>query len=156
MPLYRARLTFVAAVGLASALLVLELPISEMLHQNAALGSVESQLAKVDARNAALTGDIASLRQSSTVASIAHAEYGLVRSGEHAFALLPTGGAPASAVASGLDEPTIPDVDLVVPSADPFGVAGTSAASRRADGKRAAGSIWSRTLDRLEFWRWAF
>lgn len=154
--LQRARLSLLAAVGLASALLVLELPMGELLHQRGQLAAVSGQLARLQATNRALAGDVASLRQSSTVAAIAHAEYGLVRPGQRAYAVLASGAGATGAVAPALVQRAVPKVDLVVPAAGFLGSGTAGLAAASADGTSTVGSLWTRALDRLEFWRWAF
>jgi cell division protein FtsB len=154
--LHRARFSLLAAVGLASALLVFELPVSELLHQRSQLASVSNQLAGVQARNDALARAIASLQHASTIGSMAHAQYGLVHAGQQAYALLPTGGAATGGVAAGLADQTVPSADLVVPSADSLGSSAIRRTSGTVDGAAVTGSVWSRALDRLSFWRWAF
>ncbi|HVC26397.1 MAG TPA: hypothetical protein VND23_11635 [Acidimicrobiales bacterium] len=152
--LYRARVALLASVGLATALLVVELPVGEIMHQRGQLSVVSSELARVDAGNATLSADISALRRVSTVAAIAHAEYGLVRRGERAYTIVAPDA--SGAVAAGLVQHRIPVVDLVIPSADALLATARHRSRSSVDGASTTGSLWSRALDRLEFWRWAF
>ena len=152
--LYRARASLLLAGGLATALLVVELPIGELLHQRTQLALVSGELARVDATNAALAGDITALGKAATIASIAHAEYGLVRSGQRAYSVVAPGS--SGAVAPGLASHVVPGVDLVLSSANALLAEQTTRPRTNVDGTPATGSLWSRVLDRLEFWRWAF
>ena len=148
IPLYRARISLFAAIGLASALLAFELPIAELLHQKSELATVTSQLNAVDGRNRALSADIGALRQSSTIASIAHAEYGLVNPGQISYALLPSSNG-ARAASGTLGDTSISAVDLVVPAATPVDISDAAKAAPTGPG------LWSQVENRLEFWRWA-
>ncbi|HUY30049.1 MAG TPA: septum formation initiator family protein [Acidimicrobiales bacterium] len=152
--LYRARVSLLLAVGLATALLVVELPVGELLHQRSQLALVSRDLARVDASNAALSADVASLSKSSTIAAIAHGEYGLVARGERAYTVVApdSSGAPPA----GLVRRRIPAVDLVLPSADALLAGSPHRSASSADGTATTGSLWSRVVDRLAFWRWAF
>ncbi len=159
MHVTRARFTLLAAAGLASAVLAFELPVGELVHQQRELATAGAELSRVRALDALLSADIGSLRRTSTVEAIAHAEYGLVRPGEQAYSL-PGLGRPAKAgepggVAPGLETRALSPADLYLaspasldppPHRAPAGV----------DGAPATGSLWSRVLGRLEFWRWAF
>lgn len=156
MTLYRARMTLLLAIGLASALLVFELPLPLLLHQRAALAATAGQLQMVEARNATIVRDIALLRGPAAVAAIAHGEYGLVQHGQLAYAVVGPSASATGGASSSLRDRAVPSADLVVPSADALGAASSAAASTGVEGASITGSIWSRFLDRLAFWRWAF
>lgn len=150
--LRRARFALLAACGLAAGLVVTQLPLSELLSQRGQLRTAGRQLAVLDQRNAALHAENAALRQPGTVAAIAHQEYGLVRPGQQAYVILPQAGDAAEGT---LGTPAISRAQMLAGSAaaltgiSPAGSGGTSPAN-------GAGTLLSRTLDRLEFWRWAF
>lgn len=150
----RARVSLVAGIGLATAVLVLELPLGEMARQQGQLALASHELARLRATDATLTGDVGSLRQATTVAAIAHADYGLVGAGQRAYAVVATGGSSSGVTAPALRQQSIPRVDLVFPSAASLGLGPPSGAS--VDGTTTSGSLWNRVLDRLEFWRWTF
>ncbi len=144
-----------AFVGLcgAIALVGVELPFGELLHQRGALGAVSSELARVEAGNRQLATDVAALNDRSTIAAIAHEEYGLVRPGQRSYVVLPSRTVTAGA-ANTLAVRPIPTSDLV--PVDAASLLASAPAPRAADGTAAGGSLWSRIVDRLAFWRWAF
>ena len=146
MDIRRARLSLLAATGLASAILAFEVPFGEIAHQNDELVTVTGQLARVRSLDQQLASEVSSLRQSSTIAAMAHGEYGLVRPGQQAYALLDSGGASHGAVPS-LVQHRIVQSDLVVPSVD---------ALAQPVARSSSGSLWSRVVGHLAFWRWAF
>ncbi len=164
--LRRARVGLVVAAGLGGALVITQLPLSELLAQRAALRTVGGQLAVLDQRNAALRAGNASLSQPGTVAAIAHEEYGLVRPGQIAYVILPASGHGDPDAAS-LGTPVLSHSQMVSSSPQaltgiaPAGASGTGSEAgaggrAAAPGAGAGGSLLSRMLDRLAFWRWAF
>jgi cell division protein FtsB len=140
--LYRARLALVAALLFSAALVAAEFPLSMLLHQRSELALVASQVSTLQQRNSGLQGDVAALSQDSTIAEIAHEEYGLVSPGQLAYAILPGAG---SASANSLAVEEIPPRDLVAtanaltPSPRPVAVKGPG--------------LWGRFISHLEFWR---
>ncbi len=146
MELRRARLSLLAATGLASAILAFEVPFGELAHQRGELATAAGQLARIRSLDQQLASDVSSLRESSTIAAIAHGEYGLVRPGQQAYVLLGSGAASRGAAPS-LVQHVLAQSDLVVPSVDAL------ATPVSAD---SSASLWSRVLDHLAFWRWAF
>ena len=151
MELRRARLSLLAATGLASAILAFEVPFGELAHQRGELATATGQLARIRSLDQQLASDVSSLRESSTIAAIAHGEYGLVRPGQQAYVLLGSGAAGRRAAPSGaapsLVQHALAQSDLVVPSVDAL------ATPVSAD---SSASLWSRVIDHLAFWRWAF
>ena len=143
----RRLLVFVALLG-AMVVFVFELPIRELSHQRDALASVSAELNKLQAQNHELASTIASLRQNSVVSAIAHADYGLIFSGQHSFVVLP-GKQSVSGAANTLSEKPIPDSDLV-PDESSSVTSGQSTPAKKTSG------LLSRTVTKLEFWRWAF
>jgi hypothetical protein len=134
---------------------VLEFPLGELLHQRSELAVATSELAKLQSTNGALARDIGSLREPSGIAALAHGQYGLVGRGQRAYEVL----APASTVGGpvpALAPHAISSVDVVVPSAASLAPASARSATGSADGTSDTGSLWSRVVDRLAFWRWAF
>jgi cell division protein FtsB len=145
--LRRARAGLVGAVVLAIAIVATGLPTATIGRQRDALAAVDRQLATVEAHNAAIRSEITSLRQRSTIEAIAREDYGLVRPGQRSFVILPGKGAHAVGAGTLGLEP-IPADDLV-----PTSVSAVAPLVAAAGAKSA--SLWSRTLNELEFWRWA-
>ena len=146
MQIIRARISLLAATGLAAAILAFELPVGEMVQQHGELSTLTAQLDRIQALDRSLSGEVSSLHDSATVAAIAHAQYGLVRPGQQAYALLEP-GTGSSSTAPSLVQRLVPRSDLVVPSA------GSLSPPARVGTVR---SLWSRVVGRLAFWRWAF
>ena len=146
MQIRRARLSLLAATGLASAILAFELPVGELVHQHGELVTVTGQLDRIRSLDRQLASEVSTLHESSTIAAMAHGEYGLVRPGQRAYALLGSGSGSRGAAPS-LVQHRLPRADLVVPSVDSLSLpaAGPSPTS-----------LWSRVVGHLAFWRWAF
>jgi hypothetical protein len=108
------------------------------------------QLNLLQAQNRALSAEVSSLRQSSTVARIAHQEYGLVGKGERSIVVLPsptaTRDSGAGSGAGPLNSTGVPKSDLVPSDAIVSPSAGASHPKKTPD-------FWERVLQRLEFWR---
>ncbi len=147
--LHRARLALLVAVALAGALVVTQLPLGELLSQRRQLAITGQQLAEISARNAALRAENAALRQPATIEAIAHQEYGLVRPGQLAFVILPPS---SSSSASAISQAPLPRSDLVAGSAAALTGLGATSSGTGSTGPGVLG----RTLQQLEFWRWAF
>jgi len=143
--LYRARLFLCASVLAAIVLLVLELPISAMLHQRGEIAQASNELSVVASHNASLRADVAALREDSAIAAIAHEEYGLVRPGQLSYVILPGRGDAASSGSLG-STANLPASDLVLnPASAPAASPQKSTAHEP--------SLLGRVLRRLEFWR---
>jgi len=180
MSIRRARLSLLAAVGVAAAILVFELPVNELLHQRSQISETQGQLSSIEARNAALRASIAALRQPATIGAIAHLDYGLVKPGEQAYAIEPAsskdaaGAQRASDSSGSLSDTKLPNSDFAIASATALGIGsggngsvnssrGTSThalTTSATHGGRSstAGSpgLWNEVLGRLEWWRSAF
>jgi hypothetical protein len=87
------------------------------------------------------------LSSDSTIAAIAHEQYGLIHPGQTSYVILPAAGSPA---ANGLTTPSIAPQDLIEA---PAGSPRTTSSSTSSPG---VGGFWSRFTGHLEFWRWAF
>ncbi|MGH9297134.1 MAG: FtsB family cell division protein [Acidimicrobiales bacterium] len=151
--LRRARIAFVAAVVLAAVILATQFPLGELLHARAAVSSSSGQLAALRRANNALSAQVKSLHQASTIEQIAHDQYGLVRPGQKSVVILPNGhdgGASGSArsgsIPDRLGTAVIPPADLVPSDSLLSPPEVKSAGSSR-------GGYWGRVLDRLEFWK---
>lgn len=148
--IHRARLLLVAAAGLSLAIVVVELPLSTLVHQRSAIAAASERLGAVQTENGRLAGQVASLSKPSTVAAIAHGEYGLVKPGQIAYTILPPRGRGApGALAAG----PVPREDLVPPTASPYGSAPAAGVAAR---RGPQPGLWNRVLDRLAFWRSVF
>jgi cell division protein FtsB len=145
-PLRRARLILVGAFVFFVALVATSFPAGVIVRQRVVLAAVDRQLVAVDVHNAALSSQIASLQQPSTIEAIAREDYGLVRPGQLSYVILPGKGAHAVGAGTLGVEP-IPVDDLV-----PTGVSALAIPEPRLP---KSPSLWSRTLRELEFWRWA-
>jgi cell division protein FtsB len=152
--LRRARAGLVVATALAGGLIVTQLPVGELLGQRAQLRTLGAQLTVLAQRNAALRAENDALRQPATVAAIAHQYYGLIRPGQRAYVILPDAG---DGNPSSLGTPSLSRSQIVSSSAAAItGVGSPAVSGASAAGGAPGGSLLSRTLDHLEFWRWAF
>ncbi len=145
LELSRARQIFVAAFFGSIALLALEFPLHTLLNQRSQISQVASELSTVRSHNVALNSDISSLSKSSRIASIAHEEYGLVKPGQRSYVILPAAGSKGST--NSLGAGAVPLSDIGPTAASP--TASTSVSSP----SQPSGSLLSRVVHRLEFWR---
>ncbi len=137
----RARAALAVAVLIGLVIVATEFPLGQLLHGRAALAQANAQLSDLQAQNRQLGAQVSALRNPSTVARIAHDEYGLVTKGERSIVILPdSGGAPSGPLSSA----KVPTSDLVPSDAIVSGTGGGPV------GHRAG--FWSRLLQRLEFW----
>ncbi|MGD0742789.1 MAG: septum formation initiator family protein [Acidimicrobiales bacterium] len=146
--LRRARLVVAGAVLVAVAVVATGFPGATIVRQRDALAAVGRQLSAVEAHNTEVRARIASMKQDSTIEAIAREEYGLVRPGQRSYVILPGKGDHAVGAGS-LGAAQIPPGDVVptsVSALDP---------PVAADNRSRQAGLWSRTLDELEFWRWA-
>jgi hypothetical protein len=123
-------------------------PARELVNQHEELSSENSQLSVLLARNSSLSADVAALSSNSTIAAIAHEQYGLVHPGQTSYVILPAAGSASSN--GGLTTPSIAPQDLIEA---PVGSSRTAPSATATSG---TGGFWSRFSNHLEFWRWAF
>jgi len=158
----RTRTMLIGSAVLAALVLVAWFPGGPLLQQHQALAATDSALATLRHEDAALATEQKNLNTPSEIERIAREQYDLVLPGQAAFQVLPPNG-PA-----GTDAPYATDPGLAAP-VTPSGTAelpgngvtvGTPAAaphhaSRPAHVTAAAaqGSVFSRILQTLEFWR---
>lgn len=140
--IHRVRLLFVGAVVVALAIVGGEFPLAQLLHERAAIATTTAQLQRVQAENRVLAGQVAALHQPSTIARIAHQQYGLVQKGQSSVVVLPS---PGSGGKDPLVSSRLPSSDLV-PS---DGAVANPASSGPVDQQ----GFWSKLLNRLEFWK---
>jgi cell division protein FtsB len=150
----RARLGLICAFVFATGTLAFELPVSTLFHQRGELANLSNQLSTVTGRNAELSSEVKDLHQNATIAAIAHADYGLVRPGQQSFVVLPAAN-PDPGSANSLTQQPVPAADLVPVDPSLLG-SGASSEIGSTGTKKPKGSIVSRAMSHLEFWRWAF
>jgi len=141
--LHRSRQMLIVAVIGAIALGAIEFPLRQLMNQRSQISQAAAELQAVNSHNAILKQDISSLAKSSTIASIAHQEYGLVQPGQRSYVILPN--AHAMQNMNPLTS-SIPVEDLGATSG-----AATSSGTPAVIA-RPKGSLWGRILLRLEFW----
>jgi hypothetical protein len=115
------------------------------MNQRAEITQTSSALAAVQSHNAALGADISSLSKSSVIASIAHQDYGLVKAGQKSYVILPAAGSVQTS--DPLSSDSIPDADVGSTSGS------QSVSNPSKETVKPSGSLWTRMLHRLEFWR---
>jgi cell division protein FtsB len=146
----RARTALLVAVIAGMVIIATEFPLGQLTRGRAAVADASQQLSLLQAQNRALSAEVTSLRQSSTVARIAHQEYGLVGKGERSIVVLPSsppaGDSGTGPSAGPLTSTGVPKSDLVPSDAIVSPSAGTSHPDRTP-------GFWERVLQRLEFWR---
>jgi hypothetical protein len=147
----RAQLVLCGAVVLAAVIVGTQLPLGQILGQRAAIARETAELGQLQSQDAALSAQVRALGQPSTVAVIAHQQYGLVYRGQISYVILPeaTGG---GSTAGPLSSVTIPTADLV-PSDAMIADGGSPPAPADPEGRTG---FLGQVLERLEFWRWAF
>ncbi|HUY06200.1 MAG TPA: hypothetical protein VMU99_02930 [Acidimicrobiales bacterium] len=127
------------------ALVAIEFPLRQLISQRVQISKTALALQIVESHNAILQHDIASLSKTSTIISIAHQEYGLVQPGQRSYVILPNAGAKQN---------MNPLSALAIPAEVLGSISGsTTSATAPHVVSRPVGSLWSRMLRRLEFWR---
>ena len=144
----RRTIVLLAAAGATLAVLVLVVfPTRSYLRERGNMNSAAHQLQAIDAQNRQLTDQIGRLNTDAEVERIARKDYGLVKPGEQAYAILPgalskgaTAGRPPAA------KPAAPKPAANHPA---------PAQPGRAEAARAPAhpGLWGRFLDQLAFWR---
>lgn len=140
-----------ATVGVAI-MFLLVFPTRAFLSQRAQLSHVSSQDAALTASNRHLAAEASKLDTDAEIEKIAREQYGLVRPGQEAYAIVPAPGqAPGALAANGGGgsggKGSAPAAPKVSPSP-----AGTSAATAQEDAS-AAGGLLDRLGRELTFWR---
>jgi cell division protein FtsB len=142
------RWVFLGAALAAAVIVIAWFPARELVRQHDELGAVNGQLSTLAKRNASLSADISALSSNSTIAAIAHEQYGLIRRGQTSYVILP--GVGSSAASGALTATSIAPQDLIAAPIDEPRATSTGAAPA------GSSSFWSRFSGHLEFWRWAF
>jgi cell division protein FtsB len=142
----RARIVFFVGLIAAIVIVATEFPLGQLMRARSALAQGSSQLNRLDTENRQLAGQIRSLHRDSTVARIAHEDYGLVKKGQRSIVVLPS---PSSSPGDGsgpLSTTTVPKSDLVPTDAI---VSGSASGVKPVQQP----GFWSRLVQRLEFWK---
>lgn len=135
---------FVVAILGALVLVAIEFPLRQLMSQRSQISRAAVELQAVERHNAILKQDISALSKTSTIAAIAHQEYGLVHPGQRSYVILPSANAKQNM--DPLTALSIPAEDLGSTPATTTPPHGSAAASQQ------RGSLWSRVLHHLEFW----
>lgn len=145
----RRTVVLLAAAGATLAVLVLVVfPTRSYLKERGDMNSATHQLQTLDAQNRQLTNQIGRLNTDAEIERLARKDYGLVKPGEEAYAILP--GALAKNAAANKPPANKP------PAAHPSGSqggSGSAPSSTHALRAPAQPGLWDRFLDQLAFWR---
>jgi len=136
----------------ALVMILLGFPLRTYMSQRAALSRAHTTLATLSAQNKTLQQQAAQLQSPAEIEYLARADYGLVQPGQEAYALLP-GSAPASTTQSTIPGSTIPGSTIPGLQPPPTPPTSTAPAATTAGTDSSGGSLWSRFLQQLEFWR---
>jgi cell division protein FtsB len=155
----RRTIVLLVAAGATLALLVLVVfPTRSYLHERSSMNTAAHQLQALNVQNRQLNDQIGRLNSDAEIERLARKDYGLVKPGEEAYAILP--GALAKNAAANKPPPAKPPPAKPQPAktgpAKP--AAGTPPAGQPAgrSGQTAAPAhegLWGRFLDQLAFWR---
>jgi cell division protein FtsB len=145
----RRTVVLLAAAGATLAILVLVVfPTRSYLKERGDMNSATHQVQSLDAQNRQLTNQIGRLNTDAEIERLARKDYGLVKPGEEAYAILP--GALAKNAAA--NKPPANKPPAGQPSGS-HGGSGSTASSRQAVRAPAHPGLWDRFLDQLAFWR---
>ncbi|MHB1912647.1 MAG: FtsB family cell division protein [Acidimicrobiales bacterium] len=137
----RALLLVVLAVMVAMGMFLFGYPTRTYLEQRAQLTSEQAMVNRLAVQNQTLQSEAARLQDAGEVARLARQDYGLVKPGQEAYAILPAPTPPAASTSTGRVTPGRP------------GTAGAAATGAHpAGGRASSGGLWSRFLRQLEFW----
>ena len=142
----RRTVVLLVAAGATLALLVLVVfPTRSYLRERTNMNSAAHQLQTLNTQNRQLTDQIGGLNSDAEIERLARKDYGLVKPGEEAYAILP--GALAKNAAA--NKPAAPKSPTGKPPA------GRPPATQRAPAAAAPAhqGLWGRFLDQLAFWR---
>ena len=155
----RARLWFLAALGVSAVVLAAWFPASALLSQRSTLSGTQSELAALHKQDAALAQEKKNLSDSGEIGRIARQQYQLVSPGQQAYEVLPPSGAASAGTPyagdPGSSGPATPSATPELPPASattttiPAAHAGHGATSAQAP----QSGLLSRMLHSLEFWR---
>jgi len=150
----RRTVVLLVAAGATLALLVLVVfPTRSYLRERTNMNSAAHQLQTLNTQNRQLTDQIGRLNSDAEIERLARKDYGLVKPGEQAYAILP-GDLARNAAANkppAAKPPASKPPAAKPPAAKP--AAGTPPASQRGQAGAAHQSLLGRFLDQLAFWR---
>jgi cell division protein FtsB len=163
----RTRTLVIGAALLAVLVLVAWFPGGPLLQQRAALAATEGQLQVLHHQDAALAQEQKNLNTPSEIERVARQQYDLVLPGQAAFQVLPPNGPATDADAPYASDPGLaaPVAPSGAPELPPSGLTlhatvvahhqqhGHDPAPAAAPGATEAGSVFSRIIRTLEFWR---
>lgn len=142
----RRTIGLLAAAGATLAVLVLVVfPTRSYLTERGNLNSTSHQLQSLNAQNRQLSAQIGRLNTDSEIERLARKDYGLVKPGEEAYAILP------SALAG--NPPPNKAVPRSQPSAHPPPAQAAPAHSSQPHTAPTHQGFWERFVDQLAFWR---
>jgi cell division protein FtsB len=144
-----------AAAGATLAVLVLVVfPTRSYLKERGDTNSATHQLQSLDAQNRQLTDQIGRLNTDAEIERLARKDYGLVKPGEEAYAILP--GALAKGAAANTPAAAKPSGGKSPAGKPPAGQPSSGQPSSGQRGQATAPAhqgLWGRFLDQLAFWR---
>ncbi|HEY1634799.1 MAG TPA: septum formation initiator family protein [Acidimicrobiales bacterium] len=142
----RRTVVLLAAAGATLAVLVLVVfPTRSYLKERGDVNSASHQLQVINSQNRQLTDQIGRLNTDAEIERVARKDYGLVKPGEEAYAILP-GALAKSAVAN---KPATPRPAGGTPPAGPP----VATPRGQATAAPAHQGLWGRFVDQLAFWR---
>jgi len=163
----RHRIVWVVCGGFCVLVLVTSFPLQQLVRQRDSISSTAAEVKRLTAGNAALQQQAEELSDPANIAALARRDYGMVRPGDKAYAVIPVAGSPEANLSSGhsaLDQGAVAPGSAE--SQELLGDQGSGSQSSSADSASAAGAngppkparasppgLWGRVLDSLEFWR---
>jgi cell division protein FtsB len=163
----RARALVGGAVIVASLVLLTSFPISGLLSQRSAISGTANEITTLQDQNAALARQVSALADPSTVNNLARHDYGFVRNGQRAYAILPSStGSSSGSSGTGqvpLNEPPVVPgsarsqalVGVVAPAGPTTGPHASKGAGRGSSAGTSDAEprgYWARVVRSLEFW----
>jgi cell division protein FtsB len=142
----RRTIVLLAAAGATLAVLVLVVfPTRSYLKERGDVSSAAHQLQTINSQNRQLTDQVGRLNTDSEIERLARKDYGLVKPGEEAYAILP--GALAKSAAASKPPAAKPAAGKLPAGNAHVGPRGQATAAPAHQG------LWGRFLDQLAFWR---
>jgi cell division protein FtsB len=152
----RRTVVLLVAAGATLAVLVLVVfPTRSYVRERSNMNSAAHQLQALNAQNRQLTDQIGRLNSDAEIERLARKDYGLVKPGEEAYAILPgalaknaAASKPAAATTAGGKPPAAKPASGNPPAGHPPATQRGQAAPAPAHQ-----GLWGRFLDQLAFWR---
>jgi cell division protein FtsB len=143
----KARFALLTSVVAAAVIVGVQFPLSELWHEHSAVAAASRELAGLERADSNLQRQVAALKNPSTIARLAHQDYGLVGPGETYEVVLPSAN-DARSGADPLADNRLPPSQLV-PSDATIAAPDTGPPGSSGSGQ----SFFSRLVQRLEFWK---